>query len=82
MGTMHKILKLRFALARGSTLSVVNQVSIEAQYCHKRTSFTIIDVCQGACMPIDFVELLHGEALNTMGTTERFLCKLMPFSFI
>ena len=27
-------------------------------------------------MPIDFVELLHGEALNTMGTTERFLCKL------
>lgn len=35
----------------------------------------LLEVCKGACMPIDFVELLHGESLDGMDTTERLLCK-------
>ena len=26
-------------------------------------------------MPIDFVEMLHGESLETMDSTEKLLCK-------
>ena len=46
-----------------------------------KLTLLLLDVCQGTCMPIDFVELLHGEALDSMGTTERFLCKKCLITF-
>ena len=34
-----------------------------------------LEVCYGKCMPIDFIEMLHGESLETMDSTEKLLCK-------